>query len=132
MRDDRVVKGDPGASHDRVVLTAAERRVLEVLEGQADHGSLRFRLSVARLAHGGSGRWGDAGTVFLFLVGAVLMVATFTRWPAIAVVGVAVQGLALWMGIARLAPLVGAWASDSNESSKIGSSLSEHDRGAPR
>ena len=101
-------------SHDRVALTAEERRIVAVLEKASGHHRRLFRLSTgiaARAAGLRSRRMGGSGAVLLLVAGASLMVATFTRWPAVAVVGVGMQAGALWWGLTRLARRVGAWTS---------------------
>lgn len=117
-------------SHDKVILTTEERRILAVLEEGTGRRDLHRRLSLtaatcaARLR---SSRRRPAGTVLLFVAGVALMVATFTRWPAVAVIGVVVQAGALWSGLTLLAPHIGAWTS-----LRTGRSVSEHRTTPPR
>ena len=99
-------------SHDRVTLTAEEQRIVAVLEEAAGHRRFRISTGIAARAAGLlSRRMRDAGAILLLVAGMSLTVATFTRWPAVAVVGVAMQACALWWGLTRLAPRVNAWAS---------------------
>jgi hypothetical protein len=101
-------------SHDRVVLTSEEHRILAILDDSSGHNGRRFRVLMAltaRTAGLRSRRIRDAGAVLLFLGGAAIMVGTFTRWLPVAAVGVVMQGCALWWALTRLAPRVDAWIS---------------------
>jgi hypothetical protein len=118
-------EADMATSHDKVILTADERRVLAALEEAAGHNDLRRRLSLtvaARAARLRSPRSSASRSVLLFVAGVALMVATFTRWPAVAVVGVAAQATALWWGLTLLAPRMGAWVAPNT-----GRSATDHD-----
>ena len=52
----------------------------------------------------------------LLAAGAAVMLATFATWPAIGVLGVAIQAVGLWMVASRWAPTVAAgilrWSKD--------------------
>jgi hypothetical protein len=98
-------------SHDRVALTAEEHRILAVLDDASGHNRRLLRVVMvlaARTAGLRSQRIRGAGAVLLFLGGAAIMVATFTRWLPVAAVGVVMQACALWWAITRLAPRVDA------------------------
>lgn len=98
-------------SHDRVALTAEEHRILAVLDDASGHTSRRLRVLMAitaRTAGLRSQRLRDAAAVLLFLGGAAIMVATFTRWLPVAAVGVVLQAGALWWALTRVAPGVHA------------------------
>jgi hypothetical protein len=117
-------------SRDKVILTTEERRILAVLEKATGHQALRRRLSMTvakRSLRLRSPRRRLAGTVLLFITGAALMVATFTQWPAVAVIGAAVQACALWRGLTLLAPHIGYWIS-----LKTARSVSDHRPTPPR
>jgi hypothetical protein len=99
-------------SHDRVTLTAEEQRILAVLDEASGRSGRRLRFSMglaARAAGLRSRKTRDAGAALLFLVGAALMVGTFTRWLPAAVAGVAMQTCALWLALTRLSPAVNTW-----------------------
>jgi hypothetical protein len=100
--------------HDRVALTVEEQRVLAALERAADRHGRRLRLSMAlaaRTVGARSRRTRDIQAALLFLTGATVMVATFTRWPPVAVAGVVMQAVALWWAISRLGRQIDARAS---------------------
>lgn len=45
-----------------------------------------------------------APTVLLFVGGTALTIATFTRWPLLAIVGLVIQAAAAWSGLRRWGP----------------------------
>lgn len=102
-----------GVTHNKIRLTNQERRALAVLEDRAiidDSGldrALRAGLGAGPL------RWSraqDLATALMFLLGAGVMLATFTRWPVAALSGLVVQVAAVWAGLARIGELVGSRA----------------------
>ena len=93
-----------------ITLTSEERRILAVLEDRAgcDDPNLELSLTTgSRTARLHSRRIVDIAAVLVFMAGVVLMLVTFAEWPIVAVVGVVVQGIALWVMAARWAPRVG-------------------------
>jgi hypothetical protein len=104
---------DMDTSHDKVTLTGEERHILAALEEAAGRHGLHHRLSLtlaARATGLRSSRLRHEGTVLLFVAGVALMVATFTRWPAVAVLDVAMQACALWWGAHLSGPA--PWSAD--------------------
>jgi hypothetical protein len=117
-------------SHDKVILTTDERRILAALEQAASHRALHRRLlltAAACTSHLQSSRMRHAATVLLFVAGATLMVATFTRWPAVALIGVAMQAGAVRWALTLLAPHITTWVSD-----RARRSMSDHPTNPPR
>ena len=102
-------------------MTSEERRVLADLEDR----TRQVDPQLARSLRGGtprlrarlrSRRVGGVAAALVLSVGIAMMLATFTRWPIVAVVGVVLQVVALKLVLARWAPWVGAtfrrWTQD--------------------
>jgi hypothetical protein len=77
----------------------------QVALGSADHGGVRQR---RRGIPGTNVRY--APTVLLYVSGTVLTIATFTRWPLVAIIGLIIQAVAAWSGLRRWGPRLGAEA----------------------
>ncbi|MDQ6615730.1 MAG: DUF3040 domain-containing protein [Actinomycetota bacterium] len=95
-------------SKDRVTLTIEERRSLAALEDRADRDDPKLKVALTLGLDGARvhlRRVHDPEAVLCFVVGVVVMVATFVRWPAGAVVGLVLQMLGLWVLITRWGPV---------------------------
>ncbi len=98
------------ASRDRITLTSEELRILADLERRAIHVDPKLHSSLtagSRMDWLHSRRFRDIASVLLFPVGIAIMLATFTRWPVVAAIGIMLQAIALRNVLVRWAPRVG-------------------------
>jgi hypothetical protein len=96
---------------DRVALTVEERRALAALEDRTGRDDPKFNASLgsSRLfARLHSRRVRDVAAGLSFAAGVALMLTTFVRWPAIAVIGIGVQLISFRALLARWGPPIGA------------------------